>query len=97
MIYKDSIHRSIKSHARVISADLRAVVGAQFPSIDLNLASQRSLQSAFDGQAFARCMESTSVRDRAHLNAVSNPSAGAWLRAIPNPNLGLTMLSRKNE
>ena len=77
-------------NARVVPADEIAAVGAQFRSIDLNLASQRSLQSAFDEQAFARCMESTALRDRAHLNTVSNLSAGAWLRAIPNPILGLT-------
>ena len=39
----------------------------------------------------AMCMDSVSIRDRARLNTTGTTSAGAWLRAIPNPNLGLSM------
>ena len=35
--------------------------------------------------------ESCSIRDKARLNTISEPHAGAWLTAIPNPNLGLAM------
>ena len=35
--------------------------------------------------------ESCSIRDKARLNTISEPHAGAWLTAIPNPNLGLAI------
>ena len=37
------------------------------------------------------CMDSASIRDRARLNTPGTISAGAWLRAIPNTNLSLSM------
>ena len=37
----------------------------------------------------------SSVRDRARLNTISSAYAGAWLRAVPNLNLGLSMLQHE--
>ena len=71
--------------------DLRGKLSIELPSVDLNLATQRILQSEFDKKSLAMCKDSASIRDRAHLNTTGTASAGAWLRAIPNPNLGLSM------
>ena len=58
---------------------------------DINVASQHSLQSQVDKWDFDLLKESCSIRDKARLNTISEPRAGAWLTAIPNPNLGLAM------
>ena len=70
---------------------LRAKLSVELPGINLNAASQRVLQSALDAKALSKCKESASIRDRARLNTLGTPLAGAWLRAIPNPNLSLAM------
>ena len=58
---------------------------------DINVASQHSLQSQVDKWDFDLLKESCFIRDKARLNTISEPHAGAWLTAIPNPNLGLAM------
>ena len=50
-----------------------------------------SLQSQVDKRDFDLLKESCSIRDKARLNTISEPRAGAWLTAIPNPNLGLAL------
>ena len=70
---------------------LREKLSVELPGINLNAASQRVLQSALDAKALSKCKESASIRDRVHLNTLGTTSAGAWLRAIPNSNLGLAM------
>ena len=62
---------------------------------DINAASQHSLQSQVDKWDFDLLKESCSIRDKARLNTISEPHAGAWLTAIPNPNLRLAMSSHE--
>ncbi|XP_062518293.1 uncharacterized protein LOC134193482 [Corticium candelabrum] len=59
--------------------------------VDLGGASQHDLQEIFDKSLLSDIKNSVSIRDQARLNAISTPHAGAWLRAIPNRNLGLVM------
>ena len=54
-------------------------------------ASQKSLQRAVDTATLLSCKESAPLRDKARLNTIGTPFTGAWLLAIPNPNLGLTL------
>ena len=44
-----------------------------------------------DTRKFDSLKQCSTIRDQARLNAISEPHAGAWLTAIPNPNLGLAM------
>ena len=59
--------------------------------MDINSASQKSLQRAIDTDTLLNCWESASLRDKARLYTIGTPFTGAWLLAIPNPNLGLTL------
>ena len=63
--------------------------------LDFNNSTQRQIQSKLDADLFNCLLNNASLRDRARLNSISTPHAGAWLRAIPNPNLGLSMLSHE--
>ena len=58
---------------------------------DLHSASQRSIQRALDSLSFTSFKASLCLRDQARLNTIASPHAGAWLRALPNPLLGLAM------
>ena len=62
---------------------------------DLTSSSQRDLQRLLDTKLSTTILEKASLRDRARLNTISAPHAGAWLRAIPNPNLSLAMPQRE--
>ena len=53
------------------------------------------LQSQLDVIHFQSLKDMSSVRDRARLNAISSTYAGAWLKAVPNQNLGLSMLQHE--
>ena len=55
--------------------------------------SQTTLQSVIDDQTYANVLSQYSIRDWAHLLALSDSSrlACAWLRALPSPKLGLTL------
>ena len=56
--------------------------------------SQHSLQDALDHHQFHLLFNTSSIRDRAHLNSLhSSKFTGAWLQAIPNPNLGLSLIA----
>ena len=57
----------------------------------LHSASQRSIQRALDSLSFTSLKASLCLRDQARLNTIASPYAGAWLRALPNPLLGLAM------
>ena len=57
----------------------------------LHLASQRSIQRVLDSLSFTSLKASLCLRDQARLNTIASPHAGAWLRALPNPLLGLAM------
>ncbi|XP_062512057.1 uncharacterized protein LOC134187899 [Corticium candelabrum] len=57
--------------------------------------SQHQLQLRLDSALWSSLKESASIRDRARLNTISGQHTGAWLRAIPNPNLGLSMPKRE--
>ena len=63
--------------------------------IDVLTTSQHQLQSLLDSTMWHSIKDNTSLRDRARLNTISAQHAGAWLRAIPNPNTDLTMPHRE--
>ena len=65
--------------------------GSLTSDTSIDLVSQRSLQKQLDTRKFDSLKQSSTIRDQARLNAISEPHAGAWLTAIPNPNLGLAM------
>ena len=52
-------------------------------------------KSQLDVIQFQSLKDMSSVRDRARLNTISSAYAGAWLRAVPNQNLGLSMLQHE--
>ena len=54
-------------------------------------ATQHHLQSLLDSSLSNSLKHNASLRDRARLNTISAQHAGAWLRALPNSNLGLAM------
>ena len=60
-------------------------------SVDMSTFSQRTLQAQLDNNLVASLKEESNLRDQARLNTVASPHASAWLRAIPNANLGLTL------
>ena len=53
--------------------------------------SQHQLQLPLDSALWSSLRDSASIRDRARLNTISGQHTGAWLGAVPNPNLGLFM------
>ena len=73
---------------------IRSLVPDSLDTIDFTLSSQRDLQRLPDTKLSTTILEKASLRDRARLNTISAPHAGAWLRAIPNPNLSLAMPQR---
>ena len=64
-------------------------------SSDINImtSTQKLIQETLDKSLFSEIRNSVGLRDQARLNSLSAPHAGAWLRAIPSHNLGLTMPS----
>ena len=58
---------------------------------NLTSASQREILSPVNCLILSSLKENASLRERARLNTVAAPHGGDWLRAIPNPRLGLTM------
>ena len=57
--------------------------------------SQHDLQNVLDNALTNHIMANSSLRDQARLNTVRTPHAGSWLRAIPNPKLGLSMTKQE--
>ena len=66
-------------------------VGDRPMSFNLRTSSQRNIRSIISSILASSLKEIISLRDRARLNMIATTHAGAWLRALPNPNLGLTM------
>ena len=64
-------------------------------SVNSSKDSQHHLQVLLDNNLWSRLKEEANLRDRACMNTISAQYAGAWLRALPNPNLGLAMPSRE--
>ena len=60
-------------------------------TLDFSTATQQQIQSEFDLDLVKYLLKIAILRDRTHLNSISTSHAGAWLRAIPNSNLGLSM------
>ena len=60
-------------------------------SCNIDSPSQHALQLQVDNGSYEALKLSCTLRDQARLNTISEPHAGAWLRAVPNPNLGLAM------
>ena len=56
-----------------------------------NLSSQNDLQASLDDQLFASIFNTSTIRDQACLRAVAHSSgvSSGWLKAIPQPTLGL--------
>ena len=52
---------------------------------------QKALQAQIDDKLLSSLKDTCSLRDRARLNTVASTHAGAWLKAIPNQKLGLTL------
>ena len=57
--------------------------------------SQHQLQLLLDSALWSSLKDSASLRDRARPNTISGQQTGAWLRAVSNPNLGLSMPKRE--
>ena len=75
----------------VSNSSLREELQSLYPNVDIKLASQKSLQYAIDTESLDNLKASVPLRDKAQLNTIGTPETGAWLRAVPNPNLGFTM------
>ena len=65
---------------------------------DLNITSSRQgqLQAVSNEAALSKLRSTACLRDLARLTALSAPHAGAWLRALPAPALGLAILSQEH-
>ena len=71
-----------------------SILGKKLPAmhtLDLNTASQQSIQKQIHYNVFNSLMENGSLRNKARLNTTLSNHAGAWLWALPNSNLGLTI------
>ena len=62
---------------------------------DPNIDDQHHLQALLDSDLCSSLKDDSSLRDRARINTISAQHAGAWLSALPNPNLGLAMPSKE--
>ncbi|XP_062511254.1 uncharacterized protein LOC134187153 [Corticium candelabrum] len=82
-----------ENHARNI---LPKYLGSDTIPPNLTNASQRQIQSRIDSHLLSNLKEGFSLRDQARINTISTPHAGAWLKAIPNPKLGLAMLRHEH-
>ena len=62
-------------------------------TFDFSLATQTILQSTLDDLTYSNLLSQYSIRDRARLLALSDPSgyACAWLQVFPSPQLGLAI------
>jgi len=71
---------------------LRTALG-DIPALppELQTARQGTLQAALDKTDLGTLLDASSVRDKARLNTLASAHASAWLWAIPNSHLGLTM------
>ncbi|XP_062511295.1 uncharacterized protein LOC134187194 [Corticium candelabrum] len=71
-----------------LSQQLSSVLPATFP--DLSVASQKSLLSHFDGIQLEALKQGCSIRDRARINTIASPYAGACCQplstSLPEPN-----------
>ena len=57
--------------------------------------SQHQLQLLLGFALWSLLKDSASIRDRARLNTISGQHTEAWLRPVPNPNLGLSMPKKR--
>ena len=53
--------------------------------------SQHGFQTVLDSSLLNNVRANSSLRDQARLNTITAPHSGSWLRAIPNPKIGLSM------
>ena len=53
--------------------------------------SQHGLQNGIDFSLLSTVKAGSSLRDQARLSTLSTPHSGSWLRAFPNPKVGLSM------
>ena len=60
-----------------------------------SVSSQCELQASLDNQLFSQIFNTSNIRDQARLRAVSHSSgtSSGWLKAIPQPSLGLALSS----
>ena len=65
-------------------------------AVGLWVASQHQLQEIIDKSLLSDVKNSVCIRNQAHLNSISTPHAGTWLRAIPNSNLGLIVSAEES-
>jgi len=66
---------------------------AMFPNLPISAASQHNLQAILDRHQYDHLFNSCSIRDCARLNALphSSGTSSGWLKAIPQPSLGLVI------
>ena len=62
--------------------------------INIMTSTVKLIQETLD-KSFSEIRNSVGLRDQARPNPLSSPHARAWLMAIPNHNLGLTMPSQE--
>ena len=88
-----SVHHSARTcFSKVNVLQTINYVASYLPSkTTFRMSTQRQLQSILDSAMWHSIRDNASLRDRARLNTISAQHAGAWLRAVPNPNIGLAM------
>jgi len=66
---------------------------ASFHNIPISAASQHDLQAILDQHQYDHLFNSCSIRDSVHLNALAHSSgtSSGWLKAIPQPSLGVAI------
>ena len=87
---------SSTGHQQLVVPELstRGNLMAEIPDdndIDIMRSTQHQFQVVLDSSLLRKTKDEASLRDKARLNSVSSTHFGARPRAIPNPNLGLTM------
>ena len=60
-----------------------------------SVSSQCELQASLDNQLFSQIFNTSNIRDQARLSAdsLSSGTSSGWLKAIPQPSLGLALSS----
>ena len=92
----------IPNHRLCSTLDVSNLVGEDTATLQFNYLlgscsdeckdlSQHGFQSVIDSSLLNNVRANSSLRDQALLNTISAPHSGSWLRAIPNPKIGLGM------
>ena len=90
----------LESESKIFGEDeahacLLKQLGDRPPSCNLRKSSQRGIRSIINSILASSFKEVISLRDRARLNTIATTHAGAWLQALPIPNISLAMSSHE--